>query len=53
MKNFKILFISLILVGMSIPHSASAMTPEEKGLAITVEDDNRLLLSPVHCEIIV
>lgn len=41
MKNLKILFISLILAGISAPLSVSAMTPEEKGLAIAVEDDKR------------
>lgn len=39
MDIFRISVMGLILIGTSIPVSASAMTPEEKGLAIAVEDD--------------
>jgi hypothetical protein len=41
MNISKALIVSLILVGTGIPLSATAMTPEEKGLAIAMEDDNR------------
>ena len=39
MKTVTTLVLSLILTGM--PLSAAAMTPEEQGLAIAVEDDKR------------
>jgi outer membrane lipoprotein-sorting protein len=39
MKTSTILILSVIM--SSIPFSASAMTPKEKGLAIAVEDDKR------------
>ena len=41
MNASRILIMSLILVGTGIPFSAAAMTPEEKGLAIAMEDDKR------------
>ncbi len=41
MNIVKGLTASLIIIGTSIPFSAAAMTPSEKGLAIAVEDDKR------------
>jgi outer membrane lipoprotein-sorting protein len=41
MNISKALIVSLISVGIGISSSAIAMTPEEKGLAIAVEDDKR------------
>ncbi len=41
MNISRILIISLFLAGVGLPFSASAMAPEEKGLAIAVEDDKR------------
>ena len=41
MKSLNYLMISLVLAGTAIALPASAATPEEKGLAIAVEDDKR------------
>jgi hypothetical protein len=41
MNTLKTLIVSLIIFGTSIPFSAAAMTPDQKGLAIAVEDDKR------------
>ncbi len=41
MNISRILIMSLILAGAGLPLSAAAMTPQEKGLAIAVEDDKR------------
>ena len=41
MNISRILLISLFLAGVGLPLSAAAITPEEKGLAIAVEDDKR------------
>ena len=41
MSISRVLTISLILVGVALPYSAIAMTPDKKGLAIAVEDDKR------------
>ncbi len=41
MNISRALIISLLLAGAAFPLSASAMTPDQKGLAIAVEDDKR------------
>ena len=41
MKSIKILMIGLVFLGTAIALPASSETPEEKGLAIAVEDDKR------------
>ena len=41
MKISRAVTISLVLIGMSLPLSAAAMTPDKKGFAIAVEDDKR------------
>ena len=41
MKSLTTLIMSLILAGTGIALPAAAMTPQEKGLAIAVEDDKR------------
>jgi len=41
MKSLNTLIISLVLAGTAIALPAAAMTPQEKGLAIAVEDDKR------------
>ena len=41
MKSLNALMISLVLAGTAIALPAAAATPEEKGLAIAVEDDKR------------